>query len=118
MTFPDLFQLKGEITITTGIKVDDIANSNINNSKEALISFFELLLVKDLHRKHTLFCDLPRKFVLVYFTLVFHHYHLQIEAFIPVRVQSLLYDARGVGLLAIDGGDCERVWKSYIRRKQ
>ena len=50
---------------------------------------------------------------LAYFALVFDHYHLQIEAFVPVGVQSLLYDACGVGLLSIDGRHCEGVWESY-----
>ena len=102
-----------EVTITAGIEVDDIADSNVDNTKEALISLLEFLLIEDLHREHTIFCDSPRIRFEYDFTLVFDRYHLQIEAFVPVRVQGLLYGGRGVGLLASDGDDSERVWKSY-----
>ena len=107
--------MKVALTITAGIEVDDIADSNVDNSKEALISLLEFLLIEDLHREHTLFRDSPRIRIEYYVTLVFDSYHLQIEAFVPVRVQGLLYDGRGVGLLASDGDDGERVWKSYPR---
>lgn len=38
-------------TISTRIKVDNIANTNVNDTEEALILLLKLLLVKDLNGK-------------------------------------------------------------------
>jgi len=51
--------LKAEITITASSEVDDIADSNVNDSKETLIPLLEFLLIEDLYREYTLFRDSP-----------------------------------------------------------
>lgn len=41
---------------------------------------------------------------------MFHDPH--VKAFIPVGIQSFLYDAGRMCLLCIDGDDCERIWEA------
>lgn len=38
--------------MTTELKVDNIANADIDHSEEALVAFLELSLVKDLYCNH------------------------------------------------------------------
>lgn len=48
-------------TITTHRQVNDIADANIDDSKESLVLLFEFLLVKDLDRKNAVLVDSPVK---------------------------------------------------------
>lgn len=46
-------------TITTGIQVNDTANTDIDNTKETLVLLLELLLVKDLNGENALLVGSP-----------------------------------------------------------
>jgi hypothetical protein len=46
-------------TITTHGKINDISDPNIDDTKEALVLLFELLLVKDLDRQNAILVDSP-----------------------------------------------------------
>jgi hypothetical protein len=46
-------------TITTGVQVDDTANTDVDNTEETLILLLELLLVKDLNGEDALFVGSP-----------------------------------------------------------
>lgn len=99
-------------TITAGVKINNAANSNIDDTQEALVLFLELLLVEDLDREdallgHPSVCPLAR------------HNHdgqrgdaVQVEALVPVWVQCLFDHTRRLGLLAADGSNSEGVWKA------
>lgn len=100
-----------KLTITAGIEIDDIADSDIDNAEKALVLLLELLLVEDLDGEDAVFCDSPVGAVSTSSAISERHY-VHIKALIPVRVERLLYYARSPSLLAVDRGDGERVGKS------
>ena len=84
-----------ELTISTHLQIDDIANTDIDHSEESLILLFELLLIEDLNRKNAVFVDSPAPIPLgktMSRTQVETGLdnHIQIEWLIPIWVQCLL----------------------------
>ena len=50
-------------TISTRIKVDNVPNTNVDDTEEALVLLLELLLVKDLYCEHAVFRNAPARYV-------------------------------------------------------
>ena len=48
-------------TITTGIEVDDTANTDVDHTEEALVLLLELLLVEYLDRQHAILGNSPAR---------------------------------------------------------
>lgn len=92
-------------TITTHGKINDISDPNIDDTKEALVLLFELLLIEDLDRQNAILVDSPISTIEPLITSprssdqVGHH-HVQVEGLIPVRIQSLLNHRSRMGLFA------------------
>jgi hypothetical protein len=103
-------------TITTHRKIDNIANSDVNDTEETLILLLEFLLVKDLDRKYAVLIDSPAsaKTTVNTFALFYRwdRIHVQVEWFIPVGIQSFLDHRGGMCLLSSDGGHGERIRES------
>jgi hypothetical protein len=89
-----LFQITSEHFITTHREVDNIADSDVNDTEETLVLLLEFLLVKYLDRKNAVLID------------------SQVEWFIPVGIQSFLDHRSGMCLLSSDGGHGERIRES------
>lgn len=108
-------------TITTHLKIDDIADPNIDDAQESLILLFEFLLIEDLNRQNAVLVDSPASPNLLTpapACLAEWTHHVQIKRFIPIRIQCLLDDRGRMGLLASDGGHSERIGESYIDERQ
>lgn len=93
--------------MTTQLQVNDIANFDVHHSKETLIPLLELALVKDLDCDDRVVLDSTGTQSAL--AQVEGAMHAHVEALVPVRVKRLLHDARGVGLLCIDGDNSEWV---------
>jgi hypothetical protein len=103
-------------TITTHRKVDNIADSDINDTEETLVLLLKFLLVKDLDRKYAVLIDSPASAKPTVNTFALFHrrdrIHVQVEWFIPVGIQSFLDHRGGMCLLSSDGGHGERIRKA------
>lgn len=99
------------MALTVGIRaklLHDIADANVDNTKETLILLLELFLVKDLNSENAaLICAAIFLSAHTRQTRMFPI--LQVEAFVPVRVQRSLANTCGLGLLAIDGGNSKGI---------
>ena len=88
-----LFELQREHFMATQLQINNLADSDIDNTEEALVTTFELALIKDLdgHNRRVLYGN--------------------VKVLVPIRVEGLLDHAGGVSLLRIDSDYCERVGK-------
>ena len=98
-------------TITTCVKIDNIANADIDDSKEALVLLLELLLVKDLNGENAVLSGSP-SLVLPRAAPGCDRSYAHIKDLVPVRVERLLDNRSGPGLFATNRGDSERVGKA------
>jgi len=90
-------EISGEHFVTTHLQINNIPDSDVDDTKETLILLFKFLLIKYLDCEDTIFID------------------FQIERFIPVRVQRFLDHRRRVGLFTANGGHRKGIWESkYI----
>lgn len=88
------FEVQCKHLMAAKFKVQHIADSHIHHTQKSLIPPLELALVKYLNSNDRRILD------------------RYIKAFIPIRIESLLNDACRVGLLRIDGYDCEWIGQS------
>jgi len=98
-------------TVTAKFKVQNIANTDINDAKETLIPPFELALIEYLNCYDRGFVGDGASvcFVQKPEGRLFRNAGLHIKALIPIRIQSLLHYTGGVGLFRVDGNDSEGV---------
>lgn len=95
-------------TIRANVKLDDASDANIDNAEKSLVLLLEFLLIKDLYGQNTVLRRLPN----IPLAIACAHVKLlcvQVEALVPIRIQSLLDDAGSLGLLPINCGNGERV---------
>ena len=90
-------------TVTTHVEVKNIADTNVDDAEEALITFLELALVKDLNGDDRRLFDHTARNSDTSKINIDNDVH--VETFVPVRVQSLLDNTRRVGLLSIYSDD-------------
>ncbi|KAI3481094.1 hypothetical protein L1887_56668 [Cichorium endivia] len=88
------FELLVEQTLSAKFEVENVGDADVDHAQEALIALLELLLVEDLDSDDGGVGD------------------GDIEAVVPVRVERLFDDGRGMGLLSVDGDDGERIGKT------
>lgn len=94
-------------TMATELKVDHIADFDVDDTEEALVALLELALVEDLDRNDRVLLDSTKTMLDKRNAGKRPDGH--VEGLVPVRVEGLLHDARGVGLFCVDGDDCEGV---------
>jgi len=88
-------EISSEHFVTTHLQINNIPDSDVDDTKETLILLFKFLLIKYLDCEDTIFID------------------FQIERFIPVRVQRFLDHRRRVGLFTANGGHRKGIWESW-----
>ena len=102
------------LTISTHVKVNDIANSYVDYTEEALILLLELLLVEDLNCQHTVLICAPGDSS----AQACHHKpnNIHVKRFVPVWIQGLLDDLGGLGLFPTDGRNRKWVREAWSRQ--
>lgn len=85
----------GAFTIVADFQVNDIPNTNIDDTKKALVLLFKLLLVEYLDGQYTVLGHFPRFVTLVITERSLHgimDLSIQIKDFVPIRIECLLDD--------------------------
>ena len=100
-------------TIAANIELYDRGDFHVDHPQEALVFLLEFLLVKDLNREDIFFFDLPARNLATIHQQRYKPSDAQVEAFIPVWVQGLLYYSCSLRLLPIDRRNRERIRKPY-----
>jgi hypothetical protein len=104
MTYKSIITL----TVTPHIKIEHCADLYVDDTKEALILLLELLLIEDLDSNDASVGDLSigiqiRKGEYIYILLSLSSLSdIQVEAFIPIRVQGFLHNSGCMRLFTID----------------
>lgn len=87
-------------TISSHIQINDIADADVDHTKEALVLLFELLLIKDLDGENAVFSDSPSPIVSdKECTGSRRDCDEHIKDLIPIRIQGLPDYRGGPGLL-------------------
>ena len=97
-------------TISTDIKIYDIADPNVDDTEEALVLFLELFLIENLNGENAVLCRFPGSMLGLLATHQLQDIH--VKDFIPIRIKGLLDHRCCSRLLATNSRNCERVWES------
>jgi hypothetical protein len=89
-----LLKILGKHFVCAHVQVNDIADTDVDDTEEALVLLLELLLVEDLNCQNAVFC------------------HSHVKHFIPIRVQGFSDDGGCPRLFPGDGRNGERVGKA------
>jgi len=101
-----------KLTVTTDLQVYHTPDTDVDDTEKPLVLFLELLLVKDLNCQYTFITGSPVQLsALCRATIPDSYAH--VEAFIPIRIQCLLDDSSGLGLLSVEGSDREGVRETW-----
>ena len=94
-------------------EIENIADSNVDDTKETLVAALKLALVEDLHSNHRrVLHHTVRWSVISKLKKRSYISRSQVEALIPIRIQSLLDDTGRVGLFRVNGDNCKGIRKS------